>query len=416
MERVSLPRRAGLAASLVIAMTVGAGPGSVLLAKQGSARFPVIVVFEEDAPFHRYQDLYRADERAQAHPEVWGYQAPGVAGVVQALEAAHGFRAEHVYSAAIEGFSAKLTAEQIQAIENEPLVAYVEPDGMMRATVQILPWGVDRVDADLSSTRAGDGMGAVTTVNVYIIDTGIDRTHADLTVVNHVNFTGLLGGGNQDCHGHGTHVAGTAGARDNSMDVVGVAPGVSLIGVKVLDCLGVGATSTVIQGVDWVTANAVKPAAANMSLSGSPSTALDDAVRRSAQREIVYAIAAGNSGANACNESPARAGGGYNNGIITTAATDQTNNEASFSNFGGCVDLWAPGVQIPSTRLGGGTTTMSGTSMAAPHVAGAAALLLNLDPTLTAPLVEGFLKFDSVATGTVSKDGRAIRLVNAARY
>lgn len=379
-------------------------------------KFPVIVVLDDEVPFEQYRGRFRPDERAGAQPEIWGYVDRGVAGAVQALEAAHGFRAEHLYSATIKGFSARLTAEQIQRLEEDELVRYVEPDGTMTAIQQVLPWGVDRVEADLSSTRAGDGAGSVDSVNVYIIDTGIDRTHADLTVVNHVDFTGLLGGGNRDCHGHGTHVAGTAGARDNAIDVVGVAPGVKLTGVKVLNCLGTGSTSTVIQGVDWVTANGAKPAVANMSLGGATSNALDDAVRRSSFTGVVYAIAAGNDGANACNTSPARAGAGTNNGIITVAALDMANQEASFSNFGSCVDLWAPGVDILSTRNGGGTTTMSGTSMASPHVAGVASLLFNTDGTLTAPLVEGQLKFDSTATGTSSKDGRAIRLVNAAKY
>lgn len=385
------------------------------LGGRAAARFPVIVVLEDEAPFEQYRPRFQPDERARARPDIWGYVDRAVAGTVQELEAVHGFRAEHVYSATIKGFAARLTAEQIQRLEEHDWVAAVEPDGTMTAIVQTLPWGVDRVEADLSSTRAGDGSGAIETVNAYIIDTGIDRTHPDLNVVNHVNFTGLLGGGNQDCHGHGTHVAGTVGARDDAADVVGVAPGVKLTGVKVLDCLGTGATSTVIQGVDWVTANARKPAVANMSLGGSTSDALDNAVRRSAQSGIVYAVAAGNSGANACTGSPARAGAGTNNGIITVAATDQADREASFSNFGPCVDLWAPGVSILSTRNGGGTTTMSGTSMASPHAAGVAALLLNQDGTLTAPLVEGQLKFDAVAPGTASKDGRPIRLVNASR-
>jgi len=395
---------------------------------QQAARFPVIVVFDDNAPFHRYGGGNPLggnllDERALRNPEALRYIAAGVAGAVQSLELAHGFLADHVYSAALRGFAARLTAEQIQAIEQNPLVAYVEADGIMTANAQVLPWGIDRVDADISSTLAGNGSGAINNVNAYIIDTGIDQAHPDLNVVNHVNFTpapllGVIGGGggNKDCNGHGTHVAGTVAARDNASDVVGAAPGMKLTGVKVLDCAGSGATSTVIKGVDWVTANAQRPAVANMSLGGGVSTALDDAVRRSAASGVVYALAAGNSGANACNSSPARAGAGTNNGIITTAATDQNNQEASFSNFGQCVDIWAPGVNILSTRLGGGTTTLSGTSMASPHVAGVAALLFSTNGTLTPSLLEGELKSDAVGTGTNSKDGRAIQLLNAAGY
>ena len=390
---------------------------------QKAGRFPVIVVFDHDAPFHRYEGGQPSDERALKNPEGFKYIAPGVAGAVQSLELAHGFLADHVYSAALRGFAAHLTAAQIQALEQHPLVAYVEPDGIMTANAQVLPWGIDRVDADISSTLAGNGSGSVDNVNVYIIDTGIDQTHPDLNVINHVNFTpapllGLFGGGggNKDCNGHGTHVAGTVAARDNATDVVGAAPGTKLTGVKVLDCSGSGSTSQVIKGVDWVTANAQRPAVANMSLGGSASSALDDAVRQSAASGVVYALAAGNSGADACTTSPARAGAGTNNGIITTAATDENNQEASFSNFGSCVDVWAPGVNILSTKLGGGTTTMSGTSMASPHTAGVTALLLSTSVGLTPSLAESQLKSNAVGTGTNSKDGRAIQLINASAY
>jgi subtilisin family serine protease len=317
-----------------------------------------------------------------------------------------------VYSATIRGFAARLTARHIADLENDPMVSYIEPDGTMTIVAQTLPWGIDRIDADVSSTAAGDGQGAVTGVNVYVIDTGIDTKHADLNVVGHVNFAG---GRNADCNGHGTHVAGTVAAKDNTIDVVGVAPGARLTGVKVLGCGGSGTTSGVIKGVDWVTANAVKPAAANMSLGGGASSTLDDAVKRSADSGVFYAIAAGNSGANACNYSPARAG--THNGVLTTAATDSSDHEASWSNYGSCVDLWAPGVSILSTKRGGGTTTLSGTSMASPHTAGTGALyLFSQNAGATAAQVESALKTDSAGTGTTSKDGRAIKLVYAGWY
>ncbi len=379
-------------------------------AQRAPTSLPVIVVFDDLAPFQGFRDRYRPDERAAANPPAWDYIDRGVGGAVQALERAHAFRADHVYSAALRGFAARLTARQIADLENDPMVAYVEPDGVMTIVAQTLPWGIDRIDADLSSTQAGDGQGAVTNVNVYIIDTGIDARHRDLAVVRHVNFAG---GRNTDCNGHGTHVAGTVAAKDNDVDVVGVAPGAPLTGVKVLGCGGSGTTSGVIKGVDWVTANAVTPAVANMSLGGGASQALDDAVRRSVDRGIVYSIAAGNSGADACNSSPARAG--TSAGVVTTAATDQNDREPSWSNYGACVDLWAPGVSILSTRLKGGTTTLSGTSMAAPHVGGTAALYLSSHATTPAG-VEDQLKIDAVATGTKSKDGRDIRLVYAGRY
>ena len=180
-----------------------------------------------------------------------------------------------------------------------------------------------------------------------------------------------------------------------------------MTGVKVLGCNGSGSTSRVIKGVDWVTAHAIKPAVANMSLGGSISQSLDAAVVTSAESGVFYALAAGNSGANACDSSPARAG--TNNGILTVAATDAAENEASFSNFGNCVDLWAPGVSILSTRRGGGTTTMSGTSMASPHGAGGGALYLSSHTSATPSAVEQELKRTATTTNTSSKDGRSIK-------
>jgi serine protease len=211
-------------------------------------------------------------------------------------------------------------------------------------------------------------------------------------------------------------VAGTVAARDNTSNVVGVAPGAPLTGVKVLSCSGSGSTSGVIKGVDWVTANAKKPAVANMSLGGSASTALDDAVRRSAASGVFYALAAGNSGANACNSSPARAGAGTDNGIMTVAATDSSDREASWSNYGNCVDIWAPGVSILSTRKGGGTTTMSGTSMASPHGAGGGALYLSSSTTATPATTEQALKSAALTTANKSKDGRTITLLNVGPF
>lgn len=401
---------------------------SIGLAQQGRGlNIPVIVVFENATDFSGFVASYRADDRAQANPAAWNYQDRGVAGFVQELERGRGFRADHVYSRAVRGFAARLTAQQVADLENDPRVAYVELDGTMSVDqrgngggggggVQKMPWGIDRVDADLSSTTAGNGSGAVGGVTAYVIDTGIGA-HVDLNVVGHENFAG---GQNSDCHGHGTHVAGTVGARDNTSDVVGVAPGVALYGVKVLGCSGSGTTSGVIAGIDFVTANAAgKVAVANMSLGGGLSNALDAAVEASAASGVFYSIAAGNSGVDACNSSPARAGAGQNNGIMTTAATDSSNNEASWSNFGTtCVDIWAPGVSILSTKRGGGTTTMSGTSMAAPHVGGGGALYrsLSVNAGKNPGQVEAALKGATVNTGTTGKGGAAIQLLNVGEF
>ncbi len=323
----------------------------------------------------------------------------------------YGARIGFVYESALRGYSAVIPNDRVAAVRADARVEYVEPDQEAVAFAQTLPWGINRVDADLSTTKAGDGSGAVTNVNVYVIDTGVDKSHADLNVVGHVNFAN---GPNKDCNGHGTHVAGTIAAKDNASDVVGVAPGAPVTGVRVLGCGGSGSYSGVIAGVDWVTKNAIKPAIANMSLGGGASSALDQAVRNSASGGVLYSIAAGNSGANACNSSPARAG--TTDGVVTVAATDSSDREASWSNYGSCVDLWAPGVSILSTKLGGGTTTMSGTSMASPHAGGTGALYLSTHASASSSTAESALKSNAVSTGTTSKDGRSIKLVYAKNF
>jgi aqualysin 1 len=196
--------------------------------------------------------------------------------------------------------------------------------------------------------------------------------------------------------------------------VVGVAPGAPLTGVKVLGCNGSGSWSGVIKGIDWVTANARKPAVANMSLGGGANQAVDDAVRSSATSGVFYSLAAGNEGVNACTSSPARAGTAA--GVMTTAATDSSEREASWSNYGTCVDIWSPGVNILSTRRGGGTTTMSGTSMASPHSAGGGALYLSGHTTANPADVEAALWSSAVPQSTSSKDGRAIRRLYVAGF
>jgi subtilisin family serine protease len=320
----------------------------------------------------------------------------------------HGAEVLHTYEHALKGYAARLSAERVEDVEADPDVDYVEQDGQMGIAAQTLPWGINKVDADLSSTLAGNGSGAVSNVNAYIIDTGVYK-HSDLNVVNHVNFAG---GQNDDCNGHGTHVAGSAAARDNTSYVVGITPSAPLTGVKVLNCQGSGTTSGVIKGVDWVTANAKKPAVANMSLGGGKSDSLDTAVKNSAARGIFYAVAAGNNSGNACDKSPARAGAGTNNGIMTVAATDSADKEASFSNYGPCVDIWAPGVSILSTKRGGGTKTMSGTSMASPHGAGGGALYLSRNTAASPSTAEGALKSAATTTVNKSKDGRTIKREN----
>ena len=309
----------------------------------------------------------------------------------------HGAEVLFTYQYAIEGYAARLPERRLEEVRADSRVDYVEPDQTMRAEAQTLPWGIKKIGANVSSTAlAGNGSGAVSGVNAYVIDSGIYK-HTDLNLVRHVNFTG--DGRNTDCLDHGTHVAGTVGAKDNTSDVVGVAPGAPLTGVKVLGCTGSGSNSVVIKGVDWVTANATKPAVANMSMSGLTSQALDDAVRRSASSGVFYSLAAGNQNADACNYSPARAGAGTNNGIMTVAATNSSDGKWSQSNYGSCVDLWAPGANILSTKKGGGTIIKNGTSMAAPHVGGGAALYLSRNTAASPATVEGALKAAAVKPG-----------------
>jgi aqualysin 1 len=361
---------------------------------------------------------------AQAQPSEAGKTADrylvvlkdDVAGSEQAangMARRYGFGVGFVYSHALKGFSATIPSERVEKVRADDRVDYVERDGVMRTTAQVLPWGIDRVDADESSTKADNERGAVSNVSIYVIDTGIDKNHTDLNVVHHVNFAG---GKNADCDGHGTHVSGTLAAKDNARDVVGVAPGAPLIGVKVLGCDGTGSESTVIKGIDWVTANANKPAIANMSLDGGASRSVDNAVSQSAKSGVLYSVAAGNQAKDACKYSPARAGAGTDNGIVTTAATNKKNAETTISNYGSCVDLWAPGAGILSTEMGGGTMTLSGTSMASPHAGGGAALYFSTHAMASPSSVEGALKAAAARPGTKSKDGRTILLENVTSF
>lgn len=355
-----------------------------------------------------------------------------------------------VYSSALEGFSATIPDEDLAAVRADPRVDYVEPDGRVRAVAQTIPWSIDKIGATQSSTWAGDGPGVISSVNVYIIDTGIYRQQLDLNVVNHVNFAG---GKNKDCNGHGTHVAGTVAAKDNDRGVVGVAPGAPLTGVKVIGCSGSGFISNVIAGIDFVNRDVIgpdgevgtdddkKPAIANLSLSTevarTPGADLLDAAVRKSARDIgvFYSAAAGNKGKNACNYSPASAGFADedtngngeithhdSNGIVTTAAVTFFREETVWSNYGPCVDLWAPGKNILSTNNGRGKTTMSGTSMAAAHISGAAALYLSntINAEATPVVVEETLKVDAVRVENPEKiskdDQRRIRFVYAGNY
>ena len=298
---------------------------------------------------------------------------------VRKLSALHGAVVKYTYKSALKGMAIELSDAKVAALRAEPSVAYVEQDQVMsvNTTQSGATWGIDRIDQralPLSGTYTygADGTG----VTVYIIDTGINFTHSEYSGRA---FTGIdevtAGGTAADCNGHGSHVSGTVGGT-----VYGVAKKVKLVAVRVLDCNGSGSTSGVIAGIDWVTANRVLPAAANMSLGGGLSSALNTAVENSIAAGVVYGIAAGNSSADACGYSPASAPS-----AITVGATDISDGFASFSNFGTCVDINAPGVNITSAWIGSNTATntISGTSMATPHVVGVAALYLQVNPAAT---------------------------------
>jgi subtilisin family serine protease len=318
--------------------------------------------------------------------------------------ARYGASVDNVWSVALHGYSAVIPNDRVAALRADENVSYVVPDGVATVSAQVLPWGVDKIDADLSSTLAGNGSGAITNVDAYVIDTGIDTSHPDLNVVEFRSFTN---GPKTDCNGHGSHVAGTIGAKDDSNGVVGVAPGIRLHAIKVLNCAGSGSWSSVINGINYVASTMARPAVANMSLGGPQNSAVDDAVKGAVGHGVFFAVAAGNDGGNACGHSPAAAGTAGGGAAI--AATDSSDHEASWSNYGSCVDLWAPGVSIYSTYKSGGYATLSGTSMATPHVAGGAALYLSTHASASPSSVETALKNAAVSTGTTSKDGRAIK-------
>ena len=330
------------------------------------------------------------------------------ASVARATEMSTRFGAglTHVYAHAIDGFSAWMSDDQALALSDDPDVKFVEEDQFMTATVtqNNPPWGLDRIgqrDLPLNQTYSYTATGAG--VNVYIIDTGIRATHTQFGGRASVGFDAVGDGQNgNDCNGHGTHVSGTVGGS-----TFGVAKSVRLFAVRVLSCSGSGSNAGVIAGVDWVTAHRVRPAVANMSLGGGVSTALDNAVRNSIASGVTYAIAAGNSNANAANFSPARV-----TEAITVGATTMTDARSSFSNFGAGVDIFAPGSAILSAwrTSDTATNTISGTSMATPHVAGVAARFLQNNPTASAATVRNELvaqatlnHLSGVAAGTANR-------------
>jgi len=342
----------------------------------------IVVLHENTLNFRksgRYEDI-QMNMRKSAHEIVSRYNIEQE-------------KVERVYGNLLTGFSVELTENQRQAMERDPTVKYIEPDGYVHissTTQTSATWGLDRIDQralPLNSTYVYSATGSG--VKAYIIDTGIKTAHNEFLGGRALQGFDAFGGNSEDCNGHGTHVAGTVGGT-----VYGVAKEVTLVGVRVLDCNGSGSFSGVIAGMDWVASDANGgPAVANMSLGGGASTSVNDAVERMYNAGVPVIVAAGNGDRRgreqpACNYSPAGAPRAY-----TVGATTNTDSKTSWSNYGDCVDIFAPGASITAAWYTSNTAinTISGTSMASPHVAGVAALYLQGNPSASAQAVYNFL-------------------------
>ena len=312
---------------------------------------------------------------------------------------ADGATVKHQYKKALNGMAVELSPGQLKKLKADPNVVSIEADGPVQAydTQNGATWGLDRIDQrNLPLDSAYTYATTATNVTAYIIDTGINVNHQEFAGRTAPGYDAVTAGGTAaDCNGHGTHVAGTVGGS-----TYGVAKGVTLVPVRVLDCAGSGSFSGVIAGIDWVAANAKKPAVANMSLGGGYYSPVNTAVANAVAAGVTFAVAAGNSNADACASSPSSTPE-----AITVGATTSTDARASYSNFGTCLDVFAPGSSITSSWFTSNTATntISGTSMASPHVAGAAALYLAANPGATPQQVRDAL----VGNGTTGVVGSA---------
>ena len=373
MPHADSPRRLALVLALIVAAAILTAAPAATAAEQAGQAIPD-------------QFIVTVDEGVDV-------------GALARQYAASGAQITHIYRSAVRGFAGRMPPGAVRQAQADSRVRTFEQDRIVTTLQTQSPatWGLDRIDQrqrPLNNTYTYTATGAG--VRAYIIDTGIRSTHSDFAGRTLPGASAINDGrGTNDCNGHGTHVAGTVGGS-----TYGVAKGVSLVGVRVLGCNGSGTISGVIAGVDWVAGQSHRPAVANMSLGGGASTALDNAVRSAIDAGITFVVAAGNDNRSACNYSPARVAQ-----AITVGATTSSDARSSFSNYGTCVDLFAPGSSITSAwhTSNTATRTISGTSMASPHVAGVAALALqsgNVSPASVASTI-----VSSATTGVVSGAG-----------
>lgn len=381
---------------------------AVILAMSGALALPATPAFSAPASSAPTAEILGADRPGAIAgsyivtlKDTATLRSRGVPGTTGDLAKRYGGTIGHVYTAALNGFSVKLGEAAAKRLAADPAVARVEADGRAHIAGSQSPadWGLDRTDQralplNNAYTYTQTGAG----VHAYIIDTGMRNNHGQFDGRWSVGVDTVPGSGQNglDCNGHGTHVAGTVGGT-----TWGMAKAVTLHAVRVLNCDGGADWSWVIAGVDWVTANAIKPAVANMSLGGEANATLDAAVAKSINSGVSYAIAAGNANVDACTVSPARVAGAN-----TVGATDITDARASFSNFGTCTDIFAPGVNIESDTwfTTPASQKLSGTSMASPHVAGAIALYLQANPTASPAQVTTAM-VNAATAGAVTNPG-----------
>ncbi|MFK0238054.1 S8 family peptidase [Streptomyces vinaceus] len=351
----------------------------------------------------RYLVVLKEEPASAPHGRASGAERTAAATATEAARIArtHGGTVRTVYSAALPGYAAEMTEAQARRVAVDPAVDYVQQDGVhaVSSTQADPPWGLDRIDQrDLPLDRKYTAAQSAANVTVYLVDSGLRTTHSQFQGRATIGADKVGDGRNgADCTGHGTHVAGTVGGKD-----FGVAKGAKLVAVRVTDCHDRAATSAIIAAADWITAHAVKPAVVNMSINGGGNTAEDDAIKRSIASGVTWVVSSGNGNTDACGNSPARISAAI---VVNNSTSDDARR--SDSNFGPCTDLFAPGTAITSAGNQSDTATrqLSGTSMAAPHVAGAAAMFLATHPAATPAEVHSALT-GAATTGKIRGTGQ----------